>query len=80
MEKADQELLMKLTTTNPQLKRLYQQHIKLGKEIERFEQYARYSSSAALKQRKLKKERLRGKESIIAILNDYRNDHHVVAA
>lgn len=72
MEKSDHDLLLELASNNPDLRRLYDRHRKLEKEVEKFGRYAGYSSSAALRQRELKKEKLRGMESMMAILNQHR--------
>ena len=74
MEKADHELLMQIVPTNPRLKELYDEHIKLAKEVEKFERYAAYSSSVALKQKELKKAKLKGMDEIQEILNHYRSE------
>ena len=74
MEKADQELLMQFAAVNPHLKKLYDEHMRLDKEVEKLDRYAIYSSSAALQQRELKKAKLRTKESIMDILNDMRRE------
>lgn len=68
MEKLEQELLEKIVPINPELRQLYNRHRKLEKEVERFGRYAAYSSSAALKHQELKKEKLRDKDRIIALL------------
>ncbi len=72
MEKTDQELLLKIVTLNPDLKKLYDRHRKLERELESVSQYVAYSSAAALRARELKKEKLRKKEEIMGILRDHR--------
>jgi len=76
MEKADHELLLRLAQTNPRIKQLYEQHQELEKEVQKFERYAAYSSSAALRQKQLKKEKLRGMDCIMAILSEHRMADH----
>ena len=72
MEKKDQELLFQLAESNPYLKQLYDEHIKLDEEVEKLERYAAYSSTAALRHKQLKKEKLRGMDTIMSILNEAR--------
>jgi uncharacterized protein YdcH (DUF465 family) len=72
MEKADQDLLLKIVPTNPDLKKLYDRHRKLDKEIESLTRYSRYSSTAALRQKELKKLKLQKMEEIMTILNQHR--------
>ncbi|MCB0325388.1 MAG: hypothetical protein KDD69_17515 [Bdellovibrionales bacterium] len=72
MEQADRDLLLHILATDRNLKRLYDQHLKLEKEVEQFGRYVAYSSAAALKQKELKKAKLLKKERIMSILNEHR--------
>jgi uncharacterized protein YdcH (DUF465 family) len=72
MEKADHELLLTIVPSNPNLKKLYERHRKLEREVESVGRYTAYSSAAALRQRELKKLKLRGMEEIMTILNEHR--------
>lgn len=72
MEKCDQELLLRIADSNPHLKQLYEEHLKLDEEVEKLERYAAYSSSAALRHKQMKKEKLHGMDVIMSILNEYR--------
>lgn len=74
MEKADHDLLMSILFSDPEMKKLYDRHRKLEKEVENLERYASYSSSAALRQRELKKLKLRGMEEIMAKLSVHRHE------
>ncbi len=69
MEIAEKEILLKSLSLNPLLKKLYSRHQKLEKEVEHIRHYARYSAAASLKHSQLKKEKLRGKEELLAMLN-----------
>lgn len=72
MEKIDYELLRELAPNSTQLRQMAQKHAKLEREVERFSRYAPYSSSAALKQRELKKQKLAQKEEILSYLHKHR--------
>ena len=74
MEKVDQELLLELAPAHPELKRLYEEHLKLEKEVERLERYSKYSSSAELRHKTLKKRKLMGMDTIMAILAEHRHE------
>ncbi len=74
MNKADEELLQAIAPTNPTLKKLYQEHLKLEKEVSHFELYSHYSTSADLQQKMLKKQKLKGMEQIMSILARHRNN------
>jgi|ADurb_Gly_02_Slu_FD_contig_21_2676844_length_447_multi_5_in_0_out_0_1 uncharacterized protein YdcH (DUF465 family) len=73
MERTDQELLFQIADSNPYLKKLYEEHLQLEEEVERLGRYAAYSSSAALRHKALKKEKLRGMDAIMSILNEHRD-------
>jgi uncharacterized protein YdcH (DUF465 family) len=70
MESSFRELIDEKLINNPKLKKLYLRHKKLEREVERFEQYARYSSAAAIRHKELKKQKLKWKEEIFSILTD----------
>ncbi len=74
MEKVDQQLLTKVASINPTVRSLYAQHRKLERRVASFELYAKYSSSAALKHQELKKQKLRGMDTIMSILREYKAD------
>ena len=52
-----------------QLRRLQDQHRKLERELEHYGLYSAYSPSAQLKERELKKVKLKNKEMITTILS-----------
>ena len=79
MEKADAELLDLLAESNNQVKKLYDHHQKLEREVARFARYANYSPSAGLRMSELKKEKLLGMERIMQALRAYRLEHQPTA-
>ena len=79
MELLDHDLLMRVSDTNPLLQKLYSEHLRLEKAVEQVGRYAAYSSSAALKQKELKKEKLKGMDTIMSILNGYRGESGMAA-
>ena len=74
MEKADRELILTLSKSNPRLKKLYHEHVKLDKMVIRCERYAKYSPSASLKAKELKIEKLRGVDEMMKIISEARRD------
>jgi uncharacterized protein YdcH (DUF465 family) len=74
MNKADEELLLAIAPTNPTLRKLYQEHLKLEKELSHFERYSQYSSSADLQNKMLKKQKLKGMEQIMNILAQHKDN------
>lgn len=74
MEKTEQEVLLKIVASNREVKKLYDKHRKLEREIENFSRYINYSGSAGLKLQALKKEKLRNKEALLSMISDVRAD------
>ena len=72
MEKADHELISSLIPENDHLKKLYAEHQKLEKYVQRFENYAHYSATAALKHNEYKKAKLKGVDEMMNIIAPYR--------
>jgi uncharacterized protein YdcH (DUF465 family) len=72
MEKVDQELLNQLAPHHARLKKLYDEHRKLEKQLVNLSRFSTYSPSTALKQQQLKKQKLRGMDTIMRILSEYR--------
>jgi uncharacterized protein YdcH (DUF465 family) len=72
MEYYEHQLIQEIVHSNQDLKKLYNRHLKLEKELEHIEKYAPYSSTAAIQHSKLKKEKLKGKEEIMAILSQFK--------
>jgi uncharacterized protein len=72
MEKADQEMLLRFAVADTRLKRLYEQHLQLEEEVEKYGRYAPFSSSAALREKELKKEKLRQKDQMMALLEEHK--------
>lgn len=70
MEQMERETLNQLAQEDVQLKKLLNEHKKLEKKVEQFGRYAAYSSSAALRQKELKKEKLRGVDRMMRFLRD----------
>lgn len=72
MEKIDRSTILRLAEKNPEIKKLYMKHAKLDKEVEHFGRYAVYSTNAALKEKDLKREKLKTKENLISLVDQYR--------
>ncbi|MCC6953230.1 MAG: hypothetical protein IT290_03855 [Deltaproteobacteria bacterium] len=74
MERADEELLLNLSEHDTHLKKLYDRHMKLEREVTRYTQYASYSPFAALRASELKREKLRDMDHIMECLRRHRTD------
>lgn len=74
MEKLDHELLLKVISDNHNLKKLYDEHLKLEQELSKLEKLAAFSTAAEVHHKQLKKQKLKGMDGIMSILNQYRRD------
>ena len=72
MEHLDRKLLLEVIPKDPTLKKLYSEHVRLEKEVLKYQKYSSYSPSAALKEKSLKKKKLQGKEELMRALERYR--------
>lgn len=78
MEKADHDLLLKIVSNHPRLKALYNEHTRLEKQVANCERHVAFSASVQLKQNELKKAKLKTKDDILVLLNEYRRTHDEV--
>lgn len=70
MEKREREILQSLVASNREIKKLYDRHRKLEREIENFSRYTGYSGSASLRLAALKKEKLKNKEALVSLMSE----------
>jgi len=80
MEQADRDLILKLASSNARLKNLYEKHLELEQEVREIDRFARYSAIAAMRQKALKKEKLRGMDTIMSILNEHKSKGETLLA
>ena len=74
MEKPDQELLLTVVDENPRLKELYEEHLRYEKELAEFEASPARATWDEAREKRLKKQKLKGMDMIMSILVDYRHD------
>lgn len=72
MEKDEKDLLDKVISSNPRLKALYAEHLRLDKEVSKYQRYATVSQFAVRRQAELKRRKLKTKDSMQQILSEYR--------
>ena len=72
MEKDEKDLLDKVISSNPRLKALYTEHLRLDKEVNKYQRYAAVSGFAVRRQAELKRRKLKTKDSMQQILSEYR--------
>ena len=72
MEKDEKDLLDRAIPSNPRLKALLVEHTRLDKEVRKYQRYATVSGFAVRRQAELKRKKLKTKDSMLEILNEYR--------
>lgn len=80
MEKGDRELLLQISTDNPRLRKLYEEHIELENKLAEFEKSRAYSFSASLTAKEMKKQKLKGMDEIMSILIEYKQPENRMAS
>lgn len=72
MERNDRELIERMMANDMRLKRLYEQHSKLEKKLERFQGRVFLTSLEQLEERDLKKKKLSGVDEMMRLLAESR--------
>ena len=73
MENIDRELILKMKDVDVRLKRLYDEHEKLEKELGLFGRRAFLTSNEQQKEKELKFKKLRGVEEMLLIVREYKS-------
>ena len=79
MEKVDLELLLRIAPTNVRLQKLYKEHVELEERLNELERCRAVSSFATGQASELKKQKLRGMDDIMSILNEYRHNKETIS-
>ena len=74
MEKKDEELIRTLLEREPDLRRYYEEHVDLEKQLGAFQQKLYLTPDEEVEKKRLQKRKLAGKDKIMEILSRYR-DH-----
>lgn len=72
MEKRDEELIQTLLEREPDLRRYYEEHVDLERQLEVFNQKAHLTPEEEVERKRLQKLKLAGKDKIMEILSRYR--------
>ncbi|ABB38966.2 hypothetical protein Dde_2169 [Oleidesulfovibrio alaskensis G20] len=73
METRDLELLEKLSSRDPELKALWEDHVLYEKQIEKLDNKPFLTPSEQTHVKELKKQKLEGKTKLLTILESYRS-------
>jgi len=72
MEKNDEQLILSLIDENAELKRYYDEHLDLERQITAFQQKVYLTPNEEFEKKRLQKLKLAGKDKIMEILARYR--------
>ena len=72
MEKKDEELIRTLLEREPELRRYYEEHVDLERQLAGFQQKAYLTPDEEVEKKRLQKLKLAGKDKIMDILSRYR--------
>ncbi len=73
MEKKDEELILSLLEREPELRRYYDEHVDLERQLGAFQQKLYLTPEEELEKKRLQKLKLAGKDQIMEILSRYRS-------
>lgn len=72
MEKHEEELIRSLLDRDAELRRYYEEHLELERELDRFNRKIYLTPEEEIEKKRLQKVKLAGKDRIMAILKRYR--------
>ena len=72
MEKKDEQLIITLLDREPELRRYYEEHLDLERQLGALQQRHYLSPEEELHKKRLQKLKLAGKDRMMEILNKYR--------
>jgi uncharacterized protein YdcH (DUF465 family) len=72
MEEKDEQLIRSLLEREPELRRYYEEHVDLERQLETFQHKLYLTSEEELEKKRLQKLKLAGKDKIMEILSRYR--------
>jgi hypothetical protein len=72
MEKKDEELIQSLLESEPELRRYYEEHVDLKRQLDVYHQKLYLTPDEEIEKKRLQKLKLAGKDRIMAILSRYR--------
>ena len=72
MEEKDEQLIRSLLEREPELRRYYEEHVDLERQLETFHQKLYLTPEEEVEKKRLQKLKLAGKDKIMEILSRYR--------
>ena len=72
MEVKDEQMILTLVDRDPELRRVYDEHVELKKRLAHIDHKGYLSTDEEIERKRLQKVKLAGKDRIMEILNKYR--------
>ena len=72
MEAKDEQLILSLVDRDPDLRRFYDEHVQLEKQLANFNHKGFLNQDEEVERKRLQKVKLAGKDRMMEILNKYR--------
>jgi uncharacterized protein YdcH (DUF465 family) len=72
MEAKDEQLILSLVDRDPELKRYYEEHVQLEKQLAQINHKGFLNAEEEVERKRLQKVKLAGKDRIMEILSRYR--------
>ena len=72
MEEKDEQLIRSLLEREPELRRYYEEHVDLERQLQAFQQKLYLTPDEEMEKKRLQKRKLAGKDKIMEILSRYR--------
>lgn len=72
MEAKDEQLILSLVDRDPDLRRCYDEHVRLEKQLANFNHKGFLNQDEEVERKRLQKVKLAGKDRMMEILNKYR--------
>jgi uncharacterized protein len=72
MEAKDEQLILSLVDRDPDLRRCYDEHVQLEKQLANFNHKGFLNQDEEVERKRLQKVKLAGKDRMMEILNKYR--------
>ena len=77
MEREDLELLQQLTDRDPELKKLWDEHLEYERQLEGFNRRAYLTAAETMERKRLQKLKLAGRDKMEQILAKYRRKENM---
>lgn len=75
MEQREEQMIASVVEQDPELRRLYEEHLELEKRLEELNAKGHLSTEEDFEKKRMQKQKLVGKDKIMEILGRYKPEH-----